>query len=99
MKEPLSNIGHVCEAHAAKGGRFSSHAPESFVGKYIKMNFVGKTDEGVSRNEHMWVLVASVENGLLKGTLNNDPVYDHGGLVYGSIVQGITLAQIEEVCD
>jgi hypothetical protein len=98
-QEPASNIGNVCEAHAPRGGGFVGQDPTSFVGKYVKMNFVGKTDGGVSRNEHMWVLVLCLEGGLLTGTLNNDPIYDHGGLKDGSIVKGITVAQIEEVYD
>ena len=71
-KEPRSNIGLYCEKHAPKPIGFSGD-PQTLVGCYVKKGF--PVESANVEKEHMWVKVISVKDGVLIGTLANDPLY------------------------
>lgn len=75
MKEPLSNIGAVCEDCASKPGKYTGQDPKTFVGKHVKLGFPARDPRTMKKTtEHMWVEVQEVTPEGLKGTVNNDPI-------------------------
>lgn len=74
MSEPNGNVRWVCPDHGPKSGGFADQDPTTMVGRFVKRAFPAihpQTQEPV--REHMWVKVLSVENGQLKGLLDNHP--------------------------
>ncbi len=92
MKEPAHNIGFVCKDHQPKPGKYSSHDPKTFLGKYVKLGFPARNSGVV---EHMWVKVEEVTDKELIGTLDNDPIKDVGYL-HGDAL-AFELHEIEDV--
>lgn len=99
MKEPLSNIGMVCDEHAPKPGKYLGQDPKTFLGKICKLGFPGiHPISGRESLEHMWVSVDRItEKGELQGRLKNDPIFlfdpplEHGDGI------GFTVDEIEDV--
>lgn len=76
VAEPLDNIMVLCGEHATKPNPALHQAPlESYAGFYVKRGFQILNGEGT---EHMWVRVTGNRDGLLVGTLNNDPLHNVG---------------------
>lgn len=75
-REPLSNIGFVCEKHAADDRKSNSaKSPKSFVGKHVKLGFpTGLTGPREPRVERMWVKTLRESEGKLIGVVDNDPI-------------------------
>jgi hypothetical protein len=78
-REPLLNVGLVCEKHAPKPGSFTGQDPSTFIGKHVKLGFPA-LDRGRQTTEHMWVMVTELFSGpepeQLVGFVNNDPVLE-----------------------
>ena len=98
MKEPMRNFGFVCEKHAPKPQpQFLEKPLEWFVGKFVKKGFPAVSPEGRETQEHMWVKIESIQNGRLRGKLNNDPVYKMD-LMSGDTVL-VDPSEVEDVCE
>lgn len=90
------NVGIVCPEHSPKPNeKYAKEAPESFIGKFVKLGFKGKDPTGAERTEHMWVEVTAVRDRELVGEVNNVPIlemeYECGDLI------GFELDEIEDV--
>jgi hypothetical protein len=100
VREPEDNIGHVCDHHAPKPGKYIGQEPKTFVGKFCKLGFDGRktSRSDVVVKEHMWVKVERVnDQGELEGVLDNDPVlYYENGLACGDGI-AFTVDEIEDV--
>lgn len=94
-REPLSNIGMVCDAHAPKPRPELVKKAESLVGKFVKKGFATGLPKGEPQVEHMWVDVQRVEGEELVGLLNNDPLVVP--LRCGDTVR-VKLSEVEDVC-
>jgi len=72
-RESSDNWGFVCPLHTPQPRPdLAAEPPEVFVDHYVKVAFPVPNS---TKSEHMWVHVTAVtEDGLLMGTLNNDPV-------------------------
>ena len=80
MREPLSNIGAVCDHHAPKPKPEYLALPlEHFLGGFVKLGFPFKNKDGTESKEHMWVsgIKKNEDTAIpeeLWGYLNNDPI-------------------------
>lgn len=57
------------------------------AGDFVKFGFVLPKPKGNVTIERMWVQVAVVVNGIITGTLANDPAY-LDGIRFGDVVRG-----------
>lgn len=96
MKEPITNVGLVCDRHEPKPNpKFKEVPPVVFIGRFVKKAFKGKDPRGQERVEHMWVAIRKVDNGELVGTLDNDPICEME-IDYGDTVR-VRLEEVEAV--
>lgn len=86
-KEPIENIGIICNEHADERHEKWQQDNKNTVlrvGDYCKMGFVIK--KGDPRKEHMWVMITNViDKDTFKGRLDNDPMLADD-LKFGDIV-------------
>lgn len=96
-REPMSNVGPVCAAHAPKPDpRLTKKPAEFFIGRFVKKAFKTNAKEPQPQVEHMWVEVKKVEGGKLVGLLNNDPFFCD--IQCGDEVK-MEVAEVEELLD
>jgi uncharacterized protein YegJ (DUF2314 family) len=95
----FGNINFVPKEKGRKPDpKYAAMDPAIFVGRYVKLGFDCKTPDGDETTEHMWVEVkALLANGLLQGTVNNDPFFD-GSPKMGAEVQ-FSPSEIEDLYD
>ena len=98
VDEYLSNIGTVCGKHAPKPQtEFAKEAPAFFIGKWVKKAFkVNEEDKRLPQVEHIWVKVLSTKDGILHGTLANQPLFMKS--IFGDETT-VTLNEIEAVSE
>jgi uncharacterized protein YegJ (DUF2314 family) len=98
MKEPLTNVGFVCEHLAPAAGKYAGQDAKQFVGKFIKMAFDAVNPQtNRPTKEHMWVLVENEKDGTLTGKLDNDPILQTS-VQCGDTIH-LTVDQIEDVVE
>ncbi len=75
MMEDPRNIYRTCPKHSSRPqAKYASWNPNDFVGKWIKVEF---SEKGTDKKEHLWVKINAVkEEGILLGTVDNDPLLD-----------------------
>lgn len=77
MSEPVDNIQYAHTGCLPKAGEYAQIVPALFVGRHVKKAFVVVPGAGKPSHERMWVKVTSAtDDGMLTGTLENEPVYD-----------------------
>lgn len=88
FQKKMSKTGHmVCKIHAPQAGKYADHDPKNFLNKLVKIPFKAFYPEtGKETKEHMWVRVQSVNEDLLVGILDNDPML-MTGYVFGDAVK------------
>ena len=75
MSENVGMIHHDC-AEARKLAFHSKHTIDSVdIGDWLKFPFTGKTADGKTMTEHMWVKVQAIAGTIIRGRLDNDPEY------------------------
>jgi len=92
MMEPLSNVGMTCKKHAPKPMGYEGPL-EDLIGKFVERGFTSKTGD----TEHMWVKVVTVEDDVITGVLDNDPLFVDG-LICGDETT-VERGQIEAIYD
>lgn len=93
MKEPLSNIGGICDKHAnLRLSEFQKTIGERTItkGSYIKAAFI----DG-SATEYMWIRVISINQDTIEGILDNDPIVVRN-ILYGDTVK-INISKIADL--
>lgn len=96
--DDLKNVRITCSDHSSRPDpKFEKMPLREFVGRHVKVGFKAFNPLAKTHTvEHMWVTVKRHVDGILIGTLANDPLLDiDGGLRFGDVVT-IKRNQIED---